>query len=306
MSRAFGTSALCLLLLSASAGATALSSSSSSAILVQDEEDAKPIERFEAWPKLASSDAKRVKRELTKLRKARTEEMGKSAMSTLKEFGPAVASDLIDVLGKEKNEDARARVIRVLDSVTDARATRLMAVAFDHKSLEVRRWALSRVASFPDKGVAAQAEAALARVAAQPDKKPDVEEFDQAAMCALSAGSRKGLSRAHSIAKDRWQRHATKLRSALEQVRTEEASAELIPELGEAERETKIVALRLLAGCGTKSATSKIGRLLDSSDNTLRVESINALRGIVDGDPPLLKLSAFEAVDRAKKWKGKL
>ncbi len=36
------------------------------------------------------------------------------------------------------------------------------------------------------------------------------------------------------------------------------------------------------------------------------VGAINALRGIIDGDPPLDKLPVFEAIERADKWKSRL
>ena len=67
-----------------------------------------------------------------------------------------------------------------------------------------------------------------------------------------------------------------------------------------------VAGLRLLAGCGDASALAAVGRHLDSSDNSIRIEAINACRGIVDGDPPLARLSAFEAIEVAKKWKGRL
>jgi hypothetical protein len=36
------------------------------------------------------------------------------------------------------------------------------------------------------------------------------------------------------------------------------------------------------------------------------VVTINALRGIVDGDGPLEQLSSFEAIEMAKKWKSRI
>ena len=264
------------------------------------------IERFQAWPELDSKTSTVVKQEVAKLRKARTEAMGESAVAALKEVGPGAAPALIDVLGKERDKDARGRALDVLASIVDARATRLLAPVFEDDSLEVRRWALATAADFPDAGLRAAAEAALKRVEAQDEKKRDAREHDEAALCALSSGSIAGLGRARAIALDRWKDSATRLRLALDQVRSDEACESVLPELAEADRNAKIVALRLLAGCGTQLAVRKIGALLDTSDNTLRVEAINSLRGIVDGDPPLLQLSAFEAVDRATKWKARL
>ena len=49
-----------------------------------------------------------------------------------------------------------------------------------------------------------------------------------------------------------------------------------------------------------------MGPFLDETDNSIRIEAINALRGIVDGDQPIDKLSAFQAIEVANEWKGKL
>ena len=45
---------------------------------------------------------------------------------------------------------------------------------------------------------------------------------------------------------------------------------------------------------------------LDDDDNSIRVATINALRGMVDGDLPVEQLSVFEAIEMAKQWKSKL
>ena len=54
------------------------------------------------------------------------------------------------------------------------------------------------------------------------------------------------------------------------------------------------------------SATGSIRRFLDHEDNQLRVEAINALRGIVDGEPPFENLLVFDAIEPAGKWKERL
>ena len=70
------------------------------------------------------------------------------------------------------------------------------------------------------------------------------------------------------------------------------------------EDRTRVVAcLNLLAGCGDKSALAKAKAFLDSNDNTVRVAAINAVLGIAQNKPPVANLSAFEAVELAKKLK---
>jgi len=46
-----------------------------------------------------------------------------------------------------------------------------------------------------------------------------------------------------------------------------------------------------------------VKRELDSTDNSIRIAAINAMRGIVDGDLPIANLPVFEAIELAKKWK---
>ena len=56
-------------------------------------------------------------------------------------------------------------------------------------------------------------------------------------------------------------------------------------------------------GNGDKSALAKAKSFLDSNDNTVRVAAINAVLGIAENKPPVANLSAFEAVELAKKLK---
>ena len=68
-----------------------------------------------------------------------------------------------------------------------------------------------------------------------------------------------------------------------------------------------IAGLHVLAGCGDpESAPARIRPYLDAEHAQVRTAAINALRVIVDGDPPLERLSAFDAIERAKRWKARL
>jgi Holliday junction DNA helicase RuvA subunit len=72
------------------------------------------------------------------------------------------------------------------------------------------------------------------------------------------------------------------------------------------DRKATVAALRMLAGCGIKEDAGRIKVLLSNEDNSIRVATINALRGMVDGDGPLEDISAFEAIETAKKWAGRI
>lgn len=270
---------------------------------VVDPDDPEAPIRLEAWPE--PEDPKALRTELGRLRKARTEEMGEEARLALIELGDAAGPQLIDALGRERSPEARERIEAVLDAVTDARHTRLLAEHFEARGLAVRTWCLRRVAGLPDAGVREQAEAAL-RAAEGRKRDRDAEEVWAAAACATSTGSLAGLELLIEDSRENWKRHGELAHLALTQVRGPEATRR-VAKLLEGDRAEKVTGLRLLAACGdAEEAVPLVRPLLDQTDNSLLVGAINALRGIVDGEPPLGRLSTFEAIERAQKWKARL
>jgi hypothetical protein len=264
------------------------------------------VVRAEEWPELAEAERGRVKRDVERLRAARTEGMGAQAHEALVADGAAVAPALLAALGRERDEGARARIVAVLDLVTAAEHTRLLTPSFEDQSAEVRVWSLRRVARFPDPGVRAQAEAALA-AAREASKKQRAEQAEvlAAALAATSAGSTRGLDVLVETARERWNAEGAAIRAACEGARGPEASAAVVPGLA-GERDATIAALNVLAGCGDRDTVEHVKPLLDSEDNGIRVAAINALRGMVDGEPPLDKLPVFDAIERAKRWKARV
>lgn len=267
------------------------------------EEAREEVKRLDAWPEV--QDRKALKLEVTRLRKARTEEMGAEAHAALVAIGDGAAPELLRALASEKDEDARERIVAVLDELTDGRHTRLLAKSFGERAVSVRLWSLQRAARFADPGIRAAAEAAFAEADGR-KRDRDAEEVWAAAACAASAGSAVGLDALIADSGERWKEHGEVTHLALGRLRGPEATRRVLPLL-EGERAEKVTALRLLAACGDRETAVPLVRpLLDQTDNSLLVGAINALRGIVDGDPPLGKLSTFEAIERAQKWKARL
>ena len=262
----------------------------------------KPVERLKEWPEL--DDEARVKRELAKLRKARTPEMGETAAVWLTELGAGCAPLLLGALGKEKNEDAQERLRAVLDAVTGAPHTRLLSAYYDHKSPNIRRWTGLRTAAFPDRGVREAAEKALAKL--RKAKRTDLEDLWPAALAATAAGSIEGLDVVRLRVDADWGDVGGIARTALEGARGPAATHKTVEAMDGAKRQAIVAGLRMLSGCGDESALPTVKRHLASSDNTIRIEAINACRGILDGDPPLERLSAFDAIEVAKRWQERL
>jgi hypothetical protein len=270
-------------------------------------------ERLERWP--VPADPQQLEVDVQRLRKAATEGMERGAREALRGAGAAAAPGLVEALRKERDPAARARVVSVLVSITGPEHTRLLAPLFEDRSPEVRIWALGRAAAFPDPGLRGAAEAARERtLRALEHPKLREEERDalreeryRASLCCAAAGSIVGLDELVLRARQDWARSGPELRTALVSVRGPAATERLTPLLEGEDRTQVVAALSLLAVCGEREGTpARVKPLLDHTDNTIRVAAINALRGIVDGDPPLDRLPVFEAIEQASAWKRRL
>lgn len=259
--------------------------------------------KLTAWPKPADKEALLV--EIEKLCKASTEEMERTARESLAAAGASAVPFLLDRYGKERADGARDRLLDVATSSTDASMTRLLAARFEDKNQPVRAFALWRAAAFPDPELKAPAEKAWAKVQ-KLGEKADANERYAAALCCASAGSTAGFEALLEAAGAKWDKKKRELRAALEGARAKEASTWALARVKPDDRKATVAALRLLAGCGVKEDAGAIKGLLDNEDNSIRVAAINALRGMVDGEGPLEDISAFEAIETARKWKGRI
>lgn len=266
------------------------------------------VQRLEAWPEVPKEARAELEKDIERLRKASTEEMGAQARDALIARGACAAPLLLDKLGKEKDPAARERINAVLGAVTDAGHTRLLAQRFADGSEHMRVYALRRAATFPDPGIREPALAAWKKVsdAAAKGKAPELELY-AAALAVTSSGALEALPQLLTEAESRWKTGAEEIRAAAGGARGP-ASTQLVADLLKDAAEPRIVAgLRVLSGCGDPETAPRLVRpYLDYESNQVRVAAINALRGIVDGEPPLDKLSAFDAIELAKKWKQRI
>lgn len=255
------------------------------------------------WPELENQAG--TKKEVQRLVKARTEEMGKDAAEKLAKIGAGAAPLLLSELGRARQKEAIQRIEATLIEITGAPHTRLLAEHFSDKKENVRRFALERVSHFPDPGTRKQAEAAYAT---SQDKKSRWEPVDRylAALCCAAAGSEKSLDELIATARKDWGKRRADLSRVMPALRSDALSERLVAEVGTADRQDTVDCLRLLSLCGTKKSIPYVKPLLDSGDASIRVAAINACRGIITGEPPVGKLSAFEAIELAKEWKAKL
>ncbi len=262
-----------------------------------------PVERLTAWPKPADKDV--LLTDIERVIKAHIPEMAAQGHEALVAAGGSAVPFVLERYGRERDDAARDRLHEVLMKITAADQTRLLAKEFESKLAPVRAFTLHRAAAFPDPEIVAAAEKAWARLAKAGDKA-DPEERYSAALCAASAGSIVGLDALFDACQaKRWDREKREIRTALEGARGKPATDALVAKLEKADRKTKVAVLRMLAGCGEKAQAARLRLFLDDEDNAIRVAAINALRGMVDGEPPIEDLAAFEAIEMAKTWKGR-
>ncbi len=262
-----------------------------------------PAPKLEAWPK--PDNKEKLLTDIERVVKAHVPEMAVQGRDELIAVGAAAVPFVLQRYGREKDEEARDRLHEVLLAITAADQTRLLAKEFDDKLTPVRTFALWRASYFPDAGIRAAADKAWQRIQKQGDKA-DEEERYAAALCTAATGSTVGLEGLYDACNGkRWDKSKRELRAALEGCRGPDASKFVLARLEGADRRGKVAVLRMLAGCGDRESAARLRPFLDEEDNSIRVAAINALRGMVDGAPPLEDLSAFEAIEMAKEWKGK-
>ncbi len=250
--------------------------------------DSSKVTYLTAWPKPQKKE--QITTDLDRVVKASIPEMAEGGHQGLVAEGTAAVPFVLERYGREKDDEVLARLKAVLMEITKPEQTRLLAQDFAHKDVLHRTFALWRCAAWPDAQIKPLAEAAWAKVVKQ-GEKADADERYAAALCTTASGSLAAFDAVFEIAQKSWAKKGGELRIALEAVRGPEPTKTLLGRLG-GERKAKIAALKMLAGCGDKSAVGPLKPLLDDTDNEIRVVTINALRGVVDGDSPLDQLSA--------------
>lgn len=271
------------------------------------------IERHDEWPEPVSSEA--VRTSLAKVRKRATKEMERQGLAELAAIGPAAAPFLLRALGKERDDDTARVLVEALDGVTTVEYTRALAESFDDRKAAVRNYALERAAVLGDPGlgkVAGEIWKDLEERLADERERERVDEgtVRAAALLAFSCGHVAAvpavIERAGSKA---YGAHRDALGAAAGHAgaNAPEIADALAVSLAEGRpMSERLGALRLLTHAGSKEQSRAIAAALDARENPVKIAAINALRRIVDGEPPIEKMSAFDAIERAKKWKSRL
>lgn len=274
-------------------------------------------ERTNVWPDVDSTEALRTS--LAKIRKATSDEMERQGQAEIVVMGAGAAPLLLKALGKERSTDARKRIVTALDAVTTATFTPALAELFGEKKVNVRNYVLQRVAELGDPQQRETADGLWSDLQKQlADKrkasKVDPGTVDATALLAFACGSpasaehmiERAGSKGFSKISDSLNAAAANARASGEAPSRAVADALLESLTKDSPMKSRLGALRLLTFAGSEDDARKVAAQLDAAENQVKIAAINALRQMVDGDPPIKKLSAFDAIERAKKWKSRI
>ncbi|GEM_PF-3409186 len=247
-----------------------------------------------SWPKL-----KFVRRKIAKERLYRliSKKPGRAAEARrlLLSYGPGVCPILLAALRENQKEGLAAELENLLDSLVTPEHAPLLVKAYRTNNRVAGRWILKKLKDFENPSLAP-----FFRKRSR-DKDPEIALLARYALAGL--GDLDWLPFLVDEAAKHWNERNVEIRRAGATMKGEEASARLVSMLREADDGRKVAVLRLLAVAGVKSAVGPVASLLDSSKHQVRVGAVNALRGLVDGDPPFRNLPVFAAIEEVKKWK---
>ncbi|MEZ5964327.1 MAG: hypothetical protein R3F56_10820 [Planctomycetota bacterium] len=256
----------------------------------------KPAAAKPAWPKLERLQIDRIDQLLQNFR-LDNPELHEKSVDELVAMGAGAAPILCGRLSDAKT-NANGFIVRVLDRVTAKEHTPLIAKDVAAKVTARRCWAAGRLVELEAENVAEPLRKCLA------DK--DDEVAYRGAVGLAARGDVAGMDKVFARVKADWNGARAWLEPVLRKNRTPEVSGWLTTKLLSEEYTDKVAALRLFRSAGVREHAGKVARELDSSDNVVKKEAINALRVVVLDEPALDDLSVFQSIEMAKQIKSKL
>ena len=247
-----------------------------------------------AWPKIKlvrKSLAKDKLRELTSTKGNKAQK----ARELIQSYGAGVAPVLLAAMSTRAKPKLVEQLEAILDQIVQPEHAWPLSSAFDGKSERRDLYVVRRLDRFEIK------ELLPFFVRASKSKHPSVASKAQYARARL--GDVETLAFLHKEALDNWGEKNYQIREAAAALKGKPATDWLMRKLLDKNIASKVATLHLLGVAGTKKSVAGVRSLLDATEHQLRAGAVNALRGIVDGDPPYRRLSVFQAIEAVKKWK---
>lgn len=222
----------------------------------------------------------------------------KKAKATIVRYGPGCTPVLIKALKDSLKPELKKAITALADEMLEPKYAPLVAELWTgtNKTRDlyilrtVRRLAATQHVKLFAKGIV----------------HGDPEIREEAVFALAKCGDKRALHPLLLLARDSWDEKNYPIREALPSLKNEACSSWLRARLSQGELIDKVAVLRLLHGVGDKDSVSDVARFLDAKEHQLRAEAVNALRGIVDGEPPFHKLSVFKAIEEVKRWKARV
>lgn len=246
------------------------------------------------WPKLKFVRKSLARENIAKLGGKHVEKARKLILS----YGAGVCPVLLDALHARQKPAIAEQIERLLDELATPEYGQQLAAAYRGNHKRRNHYVVRRVAGFEKKDYLPF----LKKVAK--GKDAELAEISKFAMARL--GDLEALPFLFELTKNQWAEKNYPVREATTALAGKPATDWLMKKLIENDQQTKVAALRLLGVAGTKSAVSAVGTYLNAKEHQLRAGAVNALRGIVDDDPPFRNLSVFQAIEEVKKWKQRI
>lgn len=253
-----------------------------------------------AWPKLDSTRATELGKVVAELKRSSDPDEQAHYVDKVAEYGKSAIPLLYESLLRQKAmpvdemQEETKRVLLALERLPTKDDGPVLAVDCLHRHIYVRRFALRKCAEFAITEALPAAQKSLL-------DKDEAIQFE-AALCVTALGSIDGFDILLKSSREQWPLVGTRIRKVTERARSEKATEKCLPGLGSKDWQEVCASLRLLAGWGTKDCARSVGNHLGSTDHRIKEDAINALRGIMDNEPPLEKLSAFDLAEQARAW----
>jgi len=253
-----------------------------------------------AWPKISKRERQRVKFQLRQL-KAKDKDSGEvdvqrvaQAEAALIAMGAGVTLELLRRLD-DGDQDESDAIKRVLDSVLAPEHCPLLARLVRRKEPEVRRYVVTRLARFHRPEMEPVFQEAL--------KDRDADVVFLAALGLGGLGEFEAMQTVFDRCRRGWPEYGGLVSEVLGPVRSKKAAQWVFARIKTDDTSGWVAGLRLLRSLAPKSFKHELQAALNSEQSSVKKAAINALRVVIDGDPPLEKLTVFQAIELAKQWR---
>ena len=249
------------------------------------------VEKLAAWPTLKDTDKERVLAMAGQFRKA-DPALHEVAHKQLLAIGDA-AMPLLFQQVTDQVENQNPQLFALFDTMLEPKHAALMAQESKKQKVELRRYLLLRLCRFTDPAMLPVLQAAIK------DKDPATSFYGS--LGALALQQHEALPAVLAYTKANWKTCGPLVAQVLPAARSDQAGTWVFEAIAKASAPDQMAGLRLVRYLAVKDQTVILRTYLNSSENTVKKEAVNAMRAL-HGEAPIENLSVFQAIEMAKEW----